>query len=156
MGEKEMNELLGSIYETSLRISLLLNEFKDIPLDEKQICCMDFIAIYSSDFGLLDQNLHGNGLFRFSEFSAKSNLVSLALKKLVLNSSVNFISNSSGYLYLISNEGEYTVKKIQNSYVNEYRIALRAVLAKFPSLDVSIMQKQIYKMTINSLEAHDE
>ncbi len=85
MGEKEMNELLGSTFETSLRISLLLNEFRDTPLDEQQICCIDFIAIYGADFGLLDENLHGNGLFRLSEFSAKSKLVSLALKKLVLN-----------------------------------------------------------------------
>lgn len=156
MGEKEMNELLGSTFETSLRISLLLNEFRDTPLDEQQICCIDFIAIYGADFGLLDENLHGNGLFRLSEFSAKSKLVSLALKKLVLNSSISFISNHSGYLYLIANAGKETVKKIHNSYVKEYQIAIREVYAKFPSLDVSHMQKQIYKMTINSLEVHNE
>ena len=62
--------LLGSEFESSLRVLLLLDELRDMSLDESQIACIDFIAIYGADFMILDENLHGNGLFRFSEFSA--------------------------------------------------------------------------------------
>ena len=67
--------LLGSEFESSLRVLLLLDELRDMSLDESQIACIDFIAIYGADFMILDENLHGNGLFRFSEFSAKSKLL---------------------------------------------------------------------------------
>ncbi len=70
-----------------------LDELRDMSLDESQIACIDFIAIYGADFMILDENLHGNGLFRFSEFSAKSKLVTLSLKKLVLNGFITFTAN---------------------------------------------------------------
>ena len=73
MGKEKMKEniLFGSSFETSLRILMLLDEL-NLALDKNQISCIDFMAIYGADFDLLDENLHGNGLFRFSEFSAKS------------------------------------------------------------------------------------
>ena len=68
--EKEMKEstLLGSEFESSLRVLLLLDEFQNKPLDEIQIACIDFIAIYGADFMISDENLHGNGLFRLVSF----------------------------------------------------------------------------------------
>lgn len=50
---------LGSTFEISLRILLLLNEAHGATLDEQQIGAVDFISVYAADFGLLDENLHG-------------------------------------------------------------------------------------------------
>ena len=148
--------LLGSEFESSLRVLLLLDELRDMSLDESQIACIDFIAIYGADFMILDENLHGNGLFRFSEFSSKSKLVTLSLKKLVLNGFITFTANKKGYSYSISSEGTQIANELKDTYSDEYRLAVREVSTTFPSLNASTMQKQIYKTTINSLEAYNE
>ena len=132
------HSLFGSTFETSLRILILLEELSELLLDEQQICCIDFMSIYGADFDLLDANLHGNGLFRFSEFSAKSTLVANAIKKLVLDSFIKFVPTDS------------------DGSVAEYRIAVREVYRTFPDLQTSKMQQKIYDMTINSLEAANE
>lgn len=156
--EKEMKEatLLGSKFESSLRVLLLLEELDYKFLDEIQIACIDFIAIYGADFMILDENLHGNGLFRFSEFSAKSKLVTLSLKKLVLGGFITFYANKEGYLYSINAQGREIANSLNTSYSEEYRIAVREVNNFFPSLNSSAMQKHIYKTTMNSLEAYNE
>ena len=105
---------------------------------------------------ILDENLHGNGLFRFSEFSAKSKLVTRSLKRLVLDGFITFIANKKGYSYSINSEGHEIANKLNSSYSEEYRIAVKEVDAVFPSLNVSAMQQQIYKTTMNSLEAYNE
>ena len=105
---------------------------------------------------ILDENLHGNGLFRFSEFSAKSKLVTRSLKKLVLDGFITFTANKKGYLYSINSQGREIANNLNASYSEEYRIAVREVNTAFPSLNASAMQKQIYKTTMNSLEAYNE
>lgn len=50
---------LGSTFEISLRILLMLNELQGSSFDEQQIGAVDFISVYAADFGLLDENLHG-------------------------------------------------------------------------------------------------
>lgn len=159
MGEKkEMKEstLLGSKFESSLRVLLLLDELQNKFLDETQITCIDFIAIYGADFMILDENLHGNGLFRFSEFSTKSKLVTRSLKKLVLDGFITFTANKKGYLYSINSKGREIANNLNDIYSEEYRIAVREVNRAYPSLNASVMQKQIYKTTMNSLEAYNE
>ena len=55
-----MNRLvLGTTFEISLRILLMLNELSGWSLDEQQIEAIDFISVYAADFGVLDENLHG-------------------------------------------------------------------------------------------------
>lgn len=149
-------KLFGSTFETSLRVLLLLNELSDFALDGQQICCIDFMAIYGADFGFADENLHGNGLFRLSEFSAKSQLVTQAIKKLVLNSFVDFVPASSGYTYSINPLGKVTVQRISDSYVDEYCIVVKEISKAFPTLQADQMQERIYMMTLNSLEAINE
>ena len=73
-----MNEsAIGSTFEISLRILLMLNELSPTKLDEQQIEAIDFIAVYAADFGLLDENLHGYSNYRYSEFPARKQMVSL-------------------------------------------------------------------------------
>ena len=148
--------LLGSEFESSLRVLLLLDELEHKSLDEIQIACIDFIAIYGADFMILDENLHGNGLFRFSEFSAKSKLVTRSLKKLVLDGFITFTANKKGYSYSINAKGHEIANDLSDPYSREYRIAVTEVSTVFPSLNASAMQKQIYKITMNSLEAYNE
>ena len=56
--KEAMNEsAIGSTFEISLRILLMLNELSPTKLDEQQIGAIDFIAVYAADFGLLDDRM---------------------------------------------------------------------------------------------------
>ena len=83
---------LGSVFEISLRILLMLRELFPSKLDEPQVSALDFISVYASDFGLLDENLHGYGDYRFSEYPARKHMVDSALKNLVLDGYVRLFS----------------------------------------------------------------
>ena len=58
---------LGSVFEISLRILLMLRELFPSKLDEQQVSALDFISVYASDFGLLDENLQAYGGFCFKK-----------------------------------------------------------------------------------------
>lgn len=149
------NILFGSSFETSLRILMLLDEL-NLALDKNQISCIDFMAIYGADFDLLDENLHGNGLFRFSEFSAKSLVITETIKHLVVDSLISFVSTPAGYSYTINDIGKNAIARISDSYEKEYRIAVRAVQNAFPDFHSDQMQQKIFNTTISSLEVEDE
>ncbi|NEW62265.1 hypothetical protein GMA11_02540 [Granulicatella sp. zg-ZJ] len=144
--------LIGSSFETSLRVMLILDELSNFILDEQQLSCIDFIAIYGANFHILDNNLHGNSHLSYSEFSAKSQLVSNSIKLLVIKKYVELIIDDKGYVYKLSENGKQITSKFSNDYSNLYRIALREVLSTFPTLNSYQMKNFIYSTTIQSLE----
>lgn len=154
MGEKIMikKSLIGSSFETSLRVMLILDELSTFILDEQQITCIDFIAIYGANFHILDNNLHGNSHLSYSEFSAKSELVSSSIKLLAIEGYIELITNDKGYTYKLSEYGKQVVSQLLNDYSNLYRIAINEVLFTFPTLDSYKMKNLIYSTTIQSLE----
>lgn len=144
--------LLGSPFEMSLRILLMLDEITDAELDEQQICSIDFIAVYAADFGLLDENLHGYGSYRFGEYPARKRLVSAALKDLVLNGNVVFSPSRKGFIYRISDTGRKVSRAFTSSYACEYRIAVHAVACSYDIANDISMLKDINRHTLSSLQ----
>lgn len=143
---------LGSTFEISLRILLLLNEVQGIALDEQQIAAVDFISVYAADFGLLDENLHGYSNYRFSEYPARKVPVSSALKELLLDGNIQFQTDSTGYKYFITEAGKNICKELTSNYADEYRIAVQVVIKNFDNLDFERMLREINQITIQSLE----
>ncbi|MGX7092417.1 ABC-three component system middle component 2 [Hutsoniella sourekii] len=150
------SNLIGSEFETSLRLLILLKELCKFTLNEHQIACIDFVAIYAADFGLFELNLHGDGLFRHGEFSAKSKLVAESLKNLVYHSYVKCIANRNGYFYELDALGIEIANSLTTNYANQYRIAVNEVLSKYPSLDSKKINKEINNKTLYPLEVYDE
>ena len=136
---------LGSTFEISLRILLLLNEVHGTALDEQQIGAVDFISVYAADFGLLDENLHGYSNYRFSEYPARKRLVSSAIKGLLLDGNVR-------YKYSITEAGKSICKKLTSNYADEYRIAVQTVIKSFDNANAELMLREINRLTIQSLE----
>ncbi|MDH6602952.1 hypothetical protein OKW23_000072 [Bacilli bacterium PM5-9] len=148
-----MNEsAIGSNFEISLRILLMLNEFFPIKLDEQQIGAIDFISVYAADFGLLDENLHGYSNYRYSEFPARNQMVASALKDLVLDGYARMYPTSTGYRYSILEAGKTVCIKLTNSYAKEYVLAVRSVLDRFDSENATVMLKEINRLTVQSLQ----
>ena len=148
-----MNEsAIGSTFEISLRILLMLNELSPMKLDEQQIGAIDFIAVYAADFGLLDENLHGYSNYRYSEFPARKQIVSLALKNLVLDGYVRLYPTSSGYKYSILEAGKNVCTKLTSSQAKEYILAVQSVVDRFDKANAAAMLKEINRLTIQSLQ----
>lgn len=156
MGKEEAKEMntsaLGSTFEISLRILLLLNEAHGAALDEQQIGAVDFISVYAADFGLLDENLHGYSNYRFSEYPARKRLVSSAIKGLLLDGNVRFQMAPTGYKYSITEAGKSICKKLTSNYADEYRIAVQTVIKSFDNANAELMLREINRLTIQSLE----
>lgn len=145
-------KVLGSPFEMSLRILLMLNEAENHQLDIQSICAIDFIAIYAADFSLLDENLHGYGHYRYSEYLAKNELATSALKMLVLYETVEFFPNRNGFLYKINKSGEDVCNNLKNSYAEEYQIAVRAVLNNYNISNTKEMLTSINQHMLYSLQ----
>lgn len=148
-----MNEsALGSIFEISLRILLILNELSTSTLDEQQIGAIDFISVYAADFGLLDENLHGYSNYRFSEYPARKHMVASALKDLVLDGYVHLYPTSTGYRYFITEVGKTVCGKLTSNYAEEYIIAVQTVIHRFDNANAEVMLREINNVTIQSLK----
>lgn len=137
-----MTSGIGSVFELSLRILLLLNEVSE-RLDEEQIGAIDYAAVYAADFGILDENLHGYGNYRYGEYLARKPVVSTALRSLVLNGHVLLHSGNSGFSYSVSDEGKQKCAYLKDEYADEYILAVNAVLQEY---DVSNLQVLIARI----------
>ena len=151
--KEAMNEsAIGSTFEISLRVLLMLNELWPAKLDEQQIRAIDFIAVYAADFGLLDENLHGYSNYRYSEFPARKQMVSSALKNLVLDGYVRLYPTSSGYRYSLLETGKTVCTKLTSGYAQEYILAVQSVVDRFDKANETAMLKEINRLTIQSLQ----
>lgn len=114
-----MNEVFNSELELSLRIMLTLyTSSKGLNGDE--IVLTDFITIYSHEFGLSTDSLHGNNEFSFSEFAARREQFHTALKSLVLNGYVNVTTDDIGFTYQVSELGESVCDSMSTDYADTY------------------------------------
>lgn len=147
------NSVLGSAFEISLRILILLNELHGETIDTQQICAIDFIAVYASDFDVLEENIHGYHNYRFSEYPARWKLVSSALKELVFDRRVRLNFTSTGYSYSITREGKRMCEKLTDSYADEYRAAVKAAINKFDLKDTETI---IHKINILMMQSPKE
>lgn len=143
---------LGSTFEISLRILLMLNELQGFSFDEQQIGAVDFISVYAADFGLLDENLHGYSNYRFSEYPARKYIVSSALKGLLLDGNIRLHSTSTGYRFSITEAGKNICRKLTSDYAEEYRIAIQSVISRYDRANVELMLQEINRVTVQSLK----
>ena len=143
---------VGTVFELSLRVLLMLNEAFPLQLDARQIAAVDFISVYAADFGLMDENLHGNNNYRYSEYLARKPLVDEALRNLVLDGCVQMLPTSAGYCYSILEAGKEKCEKMTSSYAGEYALAVGAVISRYKYANMDAMIKAINNATIQSMQ----
>ncbi|MBQ8383424.1 MAG: hypothetical protein IJX47_09495 [Clostridia bacterium] len=116
-----MTRLFNTPFELSLRSALLLSvvERKDMTLD--RIAAYDFIAIYGSYFDLTENNLHGLNDYSFSEFTSRREVLSEALKSLVLDGLVRATHRKAGFCFEITEHGRAFCNKQSTEYASAYR-----------------------------------
>ena len=114
-----MNSVFNSEFELSLRILLTLYT-SSRGLNADEIVLTDFITIYSHEFGLSADSLHGNNEFSFSELAARREQFNVALKGLVLNRYVDVTTDDNGFTYEASELGESVCDSMSTDYADTY------------------------------------
>lgn len=114
-----MSEIFNSSLEISLRMLIILNTVQS-RLSVDRITALDFISIYGKDFGVSEYNLHGDNDYRFSEYTSKREIVSQALKELVLGGYIIPHCNKSGFNYSISRSGTMFCESLNDKYAEDF------------------------------------
>jgi len=125
-----MNRILGSQFEASLRILLLLEAAQNETLSEGAIAALDYITVYAHDFGFPESNLHGESKYRFGEFASRRATIKLAIKQLVLDGLVVVTRSSSGFRYQLSSDGIDFASSLDTEYADAYCETATQVIAR--------------------------
>jgi hypothetical protein len=147
-----MNSLLGSEFETSLRILILFEAAFEDPLNEETIAMLDFMTIYSRDFEITDSNLHGESNYRFAEFTSRRELVKSAVKQLVLDGLINVLQTKNGFEYILNQDGLEFVSHLNSEYADTYYETAMQVLVKTRGMSQRVISELINKRIIASLQ----
>lgn len=115
-----MTKLFNTPFEVSMRVllSLLLSPKRQMSLD--MITAIDFLTIYGSDFDITEYNLHGENIFKFSEFTSKRKVISEAIKELVLKDLVSVVQGKEGFQYKLNTKGKKLCDSFTSDYASEY------------------------------------
>ena len=116
----------NTVFEASLRVMLILDAFFDRALSVDMIAYIDFICTYGQIFGLADKNLHGDNTFTFCEFTNRREIVTKAIKSLVLDGKCVVTNEKNGFCYGLSDNGKTAVIKFNSEYATEYRMLSKA------------------------------
>lgn len=96
-----------------------------------RIAAYDVMTIYSRDFGLSDEVLHGNNEFGLSEFASRRNKTQIALRELVLNGAVKALTSEKGFSYQITPAGKGIAENMVTQYATDYKRLAKMTAARY-------------------------
>ena len=149
-----MSEIFNSSLEISLRMLLILNTVQS-RLSVDRIAALDFISIYGKDFGVSEYNLHGDNDYRFSEYTSKREIVSQALKKLVLGGYIIPHCNKSGFNYSISRSGTMFCESLNDKYAEDFTNIVKKTNSLFLEHSDRNLIRSINEYAINMAEGNN-
>ena len=141
-------KIFNSDFEMQLRVLLLLSQTKRA-LSKEEIVNFDFITIYSADFGVGEENLHGDNKFKYGEFASRQELCWVALKQLVVDGLVTVVTKD-GFSYKISATGLQYANDMESAYSIEYRDIARKVFTQYSNYSEKEIRSEIDKKAIES------
>lgn len=123
-----MTELFNTPFETALRVLLLLESEARTDFSINMIAAVDFAALYGRSFAFSGMNLHGDNLFKFSEFATRKELTRDGMTLLVRRGFVDVNPTKNGFIYCISARGKEFSRQLDTRYAKEYRGQIRLAL----------------------------
>lgn len=147
-----MADVLGTVYELSMRyiVALFAAERKAISIE--RLCSYDFIASYGADFGILNENLHGSGGYRYGEYASRNSLSESAIKYLVIHGYVIVLTSDKGYQYAISPRGITLCSSLESSYADNYYCAVRKAIKQYGDYSDSQVERIILDNASSMIE----
>lgn len=118
------SSVFNSVYETSMRLALLLFAF-DAPLSSEELFVFDFVATYGKEFGLTDVSLNGDSEFTLSKATLRRKRVMESISYLVRNGYITLIAGKNETKYELTERGNEFYKKIsQSGYSEKYMLTV--------------------------------
>lgn len=145
-----MSDIFNSSFEVSLRMLIILNTVQS-RLSIDRITALDFIAIYGKDFGVSEYNLHGDNDYRFGEYASKREIVSQAIKELVLRGYIMPHCNKNGFNYSISKNGTMFCKSLNDKYAEDFTDIVKKANLQFLEYSDRKLTRCINKYAITML-----
>ena len=107
--------------EISLRILLtLLCNQSNTNLTTDRIAILDFVTIYSREFGISENSLHGDNDFSFTEYATRRKQINENIKQLVLKRLIKISATDNGFTYSITEAGKKVAKSLSSEYAKQY------------------------------------
>ncbi len=150
-----MLRIFNSEFENELRLILLIDTFPK-PQNADMIYAADFMVTYGHTFGIADQNLNGENMYKFSEFISRRALVHKVLKELTFNGYAKPISTTSGIVYQLTAEGEQLSRSLDSDYAKEYRTTAVNVIKYIGRKSERTLIAGINKMAAVSLRGTEQ
>ena len=147
-----MNDLFNTPFETALRVLLLLNTEAREDFSINMIAAIDFASLYGKSFEFSRENLHGDNLFKFSEFATRKELATDGITLLVRRGLVEAKTTKQGFLYSISQKGKELAGKLDTKYAQDYREQIELALQHFSDDSEQVILNKINKLALASLE----
>lgn len=150
-----MMSVYNSISEIKLRILLLLEVSTQEYLSSDMIAALDFITVYGKEFGVSDKNLHGDNRYKFSELPSRREIVSKAIKSLVVDGMLD-ISLKNGFEYQINNKGFKFIDSFETEYSDEYSKNASLACEKYGDMEESKLFKMIQSKSVVPIIREEE
>lgn len=122
--------LFNSKFEICPRILLVLNSSPGSEFTEDRIFSLDFICVYSHEFGLTADNLHGDNAFKFSEVTARMQMIHEGIRQLVLDGLAE-VSVDNGFRFTVSDTGRRYISEFESTYAQVYSERLKYVNERY-------------------------
>ena len=135
-------KLYNSKFEILPRLMLLTSFDQEKTYTEDQMIAYDFMTIYSGEFLRQGRNLHGDNGFKYSEFAARKQAVSGAIKELVRKGMLQ-VKLQDGFKYSATDAGVDRFKHMESSYASEYTEQLQLIMNQYSEYSESDLQKLI-------------
>lgn len=149
------DEIFNTPFETALRIAILLESESRSNFTINMIAAIDFAALYGKSFGISSYNLHGDNLFKFSEFAARKELANEGISYLVQKGMVIASATEQGFIYSISECGKGFAQSLDTKYAQDYREQIGLSLKYFEHDSEQIILRKINKIAVESLERRE-
>lgn len=146
-----MNSIFNSPFEISLRVLLILENSNGLLYSSDMLAAIDFMAVYGQDFGISDNNMHGNNLFKYSEFATRRELTKEATRNLVLKDLISVDCSQNGFTYTITTIGIQYCSSLKSDYANCYREMVTKVLNYIEDMSEKKVLNLINEHSIRSL-----
>lgn len=114
------NSIFNSVYETSMRLVLLLYTFA-MPLTSEELFAFDFVSTYGKEFGLTGVSLNGDSEFTMSKATLRRKKVMESISYLVRNGYATPVGETNEVKYELLEKGRNLYKKISSTgYAEKY------------------------------------
>jgi hypothetical protein len=146
-----MSNVFNTTFEISLRVLLTLEAAPRKWQSANRIAAADFIATYGKDFGIADENLHGENSYKYSEFTLRCERTREALKLLTARQRVDVEIATDSFVFTLSRIGSEYCANLEGSYADEYRELASRVEVLTANLSEREVMSLISKKSVSSI-----